>query len=162
MPFDSDKQRKAFFARKGNPRSDTSPVMIQQSKFQKLKGFIAKEKELLRQKRESKGLARIEREKIALEKERITAKRLKAELEVEQARETVAMQRRETQAEFSKIGKERRARRLAPFIIAGKRVRTGVRATIKAGKTVQKFERRITKTRKKKRKSEETLAFGIE
>ena len=110
MAFKSDNQRKAFFAKQGNARADTSPVMIKQSKFQKLKGFVAKERELIRQKRESRGLARIEQEKIALEKEKATANRLRAELEVEQARESVAMQRRETQAKFSKIEKERFAR----------------------------------------------------
>ena len=130
MAFKTDKQRKAFFAKQGNPRSDTSPTMLEpQSKFQKLKGFIAKEKEMIRQKRESKGLARIEQEKIALEQEKATANRLRAELETEQARETVAMQRRETQAEFKKIEGKRFARsRTGRTISLGRR---GISAGIK-------------------------------
>lgn len=169
MAFKSDKQRKAVMAQLNQPtRSDTSPVVVQ-SKFQKLKGFIAKEKELIRQKKESKGLARIERGKIALSKEKATANRLRAELEVEQARESVASQRRETQAEFSKIEQARLSRttkgRAILFArglpaLAGRGLRRGVFTGIK--KLRQPAPRTRSSGRKKKRKSEtETLPFGI-
>ena len=137
MAFKSDKQRKAFFAKQGNPRSSTAPVIMKQTKFQKLKGFVAKEKEVLRQRRERKGFERIRKEKIALSKELATANRLREELETEQAREKVAMQRRATQAEFSRIKSERLERKLAPFKRAGIRILSGTRKAVKASKKIK-------------------------
>ena len=171
MAFKTDKQRKAFFAKQGNARADTSPTMLKpQSRFQKLKGFVAKEKELIRQKKESKGLARIEREKIALEQEKATANRLRAELETEQARETVAMQRQETQAEFTEIENQRlsRTRRGRAILfargvpsLAGRGIRKGVTIGIK--KLRQPAPRAKSSGRKRKRSRErETAPFGIE
>ncbi len=163
MAFKSDKQRKAVMAQLNQPnRSDTSPVMMKQTKFQKLKGFISKEKEVLRLRKERKGFERIRKEKIALEREKVTAERLRAELETEQARETVAMQRRETQVEFKKIEKARRTRRLAPFVTAGRRIKAGVQAGIRAERRLERTGRRVSRTRRKKSREKDIAPFGIE
>ena len=154
MVFRTDKQRKAFFARKGNSRSSTKPNII--GKIKGVSKILIKKKErlakALRERREKKGKARIAQEKLALQREKIQAKRLRQELEVEQAREAVAQHRRETQAEFRRIKREEFERRIAP-------VRAGVARAIKVGKVVAKVTEKAT--RPKRRKKAEPGFFGI-
>ncbi len=152
MPHLTRQQEKAMFAKKnqGVTRSNTNPT---------IKGRIAGIKEKLRVRRERKGQERIEAEKLALEKEKITAKRLRAELEVEQAREAVAEQRRETQAEFRKIETAKRERKLAP-------IRKGIGRVVQAGKAVGRATEKATrpkptKRRKRKETSESAGFFEI-
>ncbi len=147
MPHLTRQQEKAMFAKKnqGSTRSATNPT---------IRGRIAGIKEALRQRRERKGLERIEAEKLALEKEKITAKRLKAELEVEQARETVAMQRAETQAEFRKIEAAKRERKIAP-------IRKRFKEIAEVGRKIGKATEKATRPKKRKKKTEDTGFFGI-
>ncbi len=142
--FKSDKQRKAVMAKlKGNPRSDVKP-----SFFGKLKAKEQAIKKKLIARREKKGRERIEKEIEATKRERIQLERLQTELKVEKAREDVARQRRETQAQFKEISKARRARKLAPLVQAGKRaVATGKRIAA-TGKAIEK----ATRPKKVKRK----------
>ncbi len=133
----------------------------------KIKGI----KEKLRQRREAKGLQRIESEKLALQKEKITAERLKKELIVEQEREKVARETRETQEEFRKIERAKLERKIAPVKkVISKVVQTGkaIQRRTKPKKSRSKKSTRqdsgffgIEETPKKKRKKE-TGAFGIE
>lgn len=115
-------------------------------------GRIKGIKEKLRQRREAKGLQRIESDKLALEKEKITAERLKKELEVEQAREKIAQETRETQEEFKKIERAKRERKFAPF----KKV---ISRAVETGKAIQKRTTPPKKSRSKKATRQETGFF---
>ncbi len=161
MVFKSDKQRKAVMARLNIQPAQTKPTIIGRLRGAE-KRFVQKIKERKERKRletETKGRERIAREQQALEKERVTAQRLRQELEVEQARETVAMQRRETQAEFSKLERERfgRTRRGKAVALARKGVAVGIqklRASAKQPKQPRRRRRRIPP-------EEDTQPFGI-
>lgn len=147
MAFKSDKQRKKVMAMfSGNQtRSDIKPSII---------GRITGLKQKLRERREEKGRERIEKEKISLEQEKITEKRLEKELKVEQAREEVAQQRRETQAEFSRIERERfaRSKKGKAFALAKKGAAIGLRKLLEPPKRKPRAKRKKTQ--------EETGFFG--
>ena len=89
--FKSDRQRKAVMA----------------SIVGRIRTFQTGVAQRIKERRELKGRERIIKEQQALEQEKIQANRLRAELEVEQAREAVAKQKRETQAAFAKLEMER-------------------------------------------------------
>lgn len=135
MAFKSDRQRKAVMAQlnKGQSKAPSKPSIIGRIKAKEMEIL-----EKLRKRREKKGKERIAKELEALRKEKITAQRLRAELEVEQAREAVAVQRAETQAKFKKIERARRERKLAPIRAKIKRAIETGKGTIKAGKKVSK------------------------
>lgn len=116
MAFNSDKQRKAFFAQKGTLRSKVIPS---------ISGRIKGIKEKLRQRQEKLGRERIEKEKILLKKETEQAQRLKAEAEVEIQREQVAQQRRLAQQKLMEIERARFERKVAPLKAGFKRARAG-------------------------------------
>tara|TARA_Y100000310_G_scaffold345798_1_gene470090 strand:- start:3441 stop:3896 length:456 start_codon:yes stop_codon:yes gene_type:complete len=147
MVFKSDNQRKAVMSKLNNKsRSNIKPSIIG-----KIKGFEQKVEKRLRERKERKGRERIQKELKALKRERKTAERLSAELEVEKAREEVAKQRRVTQAEFTRIEKERFARTKAGRAVA--LARAGAR------RGIQKI-REEAKKKPKKRARQETGFFG--
>ena len=98
MPFDSDKQRKAFFASKGNIKSNVNPSISER---------ISNIKEKLRLRRERLGKERIEKEKIALKQEQEQAKRLQKEAEIEIQREKVKQKTLQAQKELKEVEKAR-------------------------------------------------------
>lgn len=152
MVFKNDRQRKAVMAsmNEGQPKANVSP------------SIVARATAALRKRREEKGKARIEAEKRALKVEQLQAKRLRQELEVEQAREAVAQQRRETQAEFRKIERERALRTRRGQ--AAELVRRGVRAGAAAARAaaVKRFKQARRKPRRRRRRPPERVgAFGI-
>ena len=155
-------QEKAMFDKKnrGQTRSDTKPTILGRFKFNvgRIKSKKADISEKLRERKERKGRERIEKEIESGRQEQAQLKRLKVELEVEQARETLAKQRAETQAGFKEIEKARRARKFAPFISAGKRAVATGKIAVATAKTLEKATR-PKKTRKKK--AEDTGFFGI-
>jgi len=150
MVFKSDRQRKAVMAKlnQGQTRSDTKPSILGRLK--------AKEKELLgrlKQRRERKGKERIAKQLEAQEKEAKQLKRLQAELALEQSRERIGTQRREAQAEFKRIEKERFARTKTGGVIA---------LAVKGIKQAEARARARPKPRKKRgRPVQETGFFGI-
>ena len=152
-------QEKAMFAKqRNNPtRADVRPSLLARARETQQK--IAQR---IRERRERKGQERIRAEKVALERERATTERLKAELETEQAREQVAQQRAETQAEFAKIEKARRERKLAPIRAV---VGTGIAGFKAVGKSIGAVEKatrpKKARARKKKAPAQEQGFFGI-
>ena len=111
--FASDRQRKAVMA----------------SIIGRMRTFQTGVAQRIRARRELKGRERIASEQQALKQERIQADRLRAELEVEQAREAVAKQKRETQAAFAKLEMERfeRSLRGRALAIGKKAARAGLK-----------------------------------
>ncbi len=159
MVFKTDKQRKAVMAKLNinQTKSQTRPSIIGRIRGaeQRLVQRIKERRQAKALETERKGRERIVREQQALEKEKITAQRLRQELEVEQARETVAEQRRETEAEFSKLESERFARTKRGKAIA--LARKGVTIGIKKLRQAPARKPR----RKKAPRREEPLPFGI-
>lgn len=98
MPFDSDKQRKAFFAKTGTLRSKTIPS---------ISGRITNIKEKLRKKK-------LERERKQIEKDKREAEKLRKEAEIELHKERtslrIAHQREQAQKELKEL-KERKFER---------------------------------------------------
>ncbi len=120
MPFDSDRQRKAFFAQKGNPKSNVRPS---------LSGKIANIREKLRLRKERLGRERIEKEKILLEQEKQQALRLEREAQVEMQRERITQQRIKAQKELREVERVRfaRTKRGKALAFAKKETRFGIR-----------------------------------
>lgn len=116
MAFNSDKQRKAFFAKAGKIRSQVVPSIT---------GRIKNIKEKLRQRQERLGRERIEKEKMLLKQEQEQAKRLQQEAKVEIQREMVTQQRIKAQQKLKDVETARRERKLAPFKKGFQRARAG-------------------------------------
>ncbi len=110
MPFHTDKQRKAFFASKGNPKSNINPSFSER---------ISNIKEKLRLRRERLGKERIEKEKIALKQEQEQAKRLQKEAEVEIQRERVKQKTLQAQRELKEVERARFKRSRLGRVTAG-------------------------------------------
>ncbi len=116
MAFNSDKQRKAFFAKQGTLRSKVLPS---------ISGRIKNIKEKLRQRQEKIGRERIEKEKMLLKQEQKQAQRLQQEADVEIQREMVTQQRIKAQQKLKDVEIARRERKLAPFRKGFQRARAG-------------------------------------
>lgn len=134
MAFKTDRQRKAFFAKQGNPRSNIIP---------KISGKISDIKEKLRQRRERLGRERIEKQKVLLRHEQEQAERLKKESKVEAEREAITQQRIKAQQEMKAIERARFERKIAP-------IKTGIRRATAGYKKIVETERKIEKALTKK------------
>ena len=134
MPFHTDKQRKAFFAKQGNPKSAVNPSIF---------GRISNIKEKLRLRRERLGKERIEKEKKLLEQERQQAERLSEESKVEAQREAIAQERIKAQQKIKVIERERFQRKIAPL-------KSGIQKATAGFKKAVEAERKIEKALKKK------------
>lgn len=156
MVFKSDKQRKAVMAKlnQGSTRSDVKPTFIQRTKGRLRRKFRPTEQEV-----EEDRLKRIRKEQQALESEGRVLKQLEAEAKIEQARESVAKRRRETQAEFTRIERERFARSKRGRAVAF--ARKGVAVGIKKFRESAKQPKQPTRKKRKAPPKEDVSPFGI-
>lgn len=147
MVFDSDKQRKAFFAKRnrGNPRTDTKPTIIGRLR----KRFKPTPEELAKQRG-----ARIKKEAEALKEEKRTTRQLELELKVEAEREKVRVREEEARARLKKIDIARREKTLAGRVLKAERkiVARGIKAVKKGIATPKRRKRKVP---------EQTGFFGI-
>ena len=153
MVFRSEKQRKGFFASRGNTRSNVRPNISIRERLRKR--FRPTQEELAKQRG-----ARLKREAEELEQAKIRTQQLELEAGVERRREDVARRERQARQSLREIDIARRERRLAPIREAGRRVAVAGRVV---GAGLAKAERatRPKKRRRAKRQEAETGFFGI-
>ena len=167
MVFKSDRQRKAVMAQLNQPKASVSPqVTTDKNGLGKaIRERISKFKLARERKATQKARKRIASELKSQASEAKKARRLEAELKLEQSREKIRSRIEKAQAEFKKIDAARREKTIggkvlrAERAIAKKGIELGKRG-IKRFKEVEraKFKRR----RKRKRTPRETIApFGI-